>query len=137
MLHGLPSAEGRPSDKRVRSILFFDEATFRLRQFVGMGRMFENLHEGFAHWAQEAPESSAILAPGRKALSFARLLEELESLSSTFNGFGIGRGDAVAIVMPQSVEQNFLIMGLAVCATAVPLNPGLYAGRVRGSIRVL
>lgn len=85
--------------------------------------MFENLHEGFAHWAQEAPESSAILAPGRKALSFARLLEELESLSSTFNGFGIGRGDAVAIVMPQSVEQNFLIMGLAVCATAVPLNP--------------
>ncbi|MEE3328139.1 MAG: AMP-binding protein, partial [Myxococcota bacterium] len=69
------------------------------------------------------PESPAILAPERDSLSFAQLLEELESLSSTFNGFGIGRGDAVAIVMPQSVEQNFLIMGLAVCATAVPLNP--------------
>ncbi|MAI25840.1 MAG: hypothetical protein CMN75_07380 [Spirochaeta sp.] len=88
-----------------------------------MGALFETLHEGFSYWAQERPDVPAILAPDRDPLSFGRLLAEMESLASCFNRFGIGRGDAVAIVMPQSVEQQFLIMGLAVSATAVPLNP--------------
>ena len=63
-----------------------------------MGALFETLHEGFSYWAQERPDEPAILAPDRDPLSFGRLLAEMESLASSFNRFGIGRGDAVAIV---------------------------------------
>ena len=42
----------------------------------------------------------AILAPGRAPLTFAALKNLVEKTIASLNGFGVGRGDRVAIVLP-------------------------------------
>jgi acyl-CoA synthetase (AMP-forming)/AMP-acid ligase II len=71
----------------------------------------------------EADEQPALLAPGRSPLNYRQLRESITALAEQLNGFGLGRGDRVAIVMPNGPELIQTFFAAATCATAAPLNP--------------
>ncbi|WP_419933909.1 acyl--CoA ligase [Candidatus Palauibacter sp.] len=68
-------------------------------------------------------ESPAVAAPGREPLDFAGLRRHVESTVGALNGFGIGRNDRVAIVLPNGPEMASAFVSVACGATAAPLNP--------------
>ena len=68
-------------------------------------------------------ERPAIAAPGRQSLDFAGLRRHVESTIGALNGFGIGRNDRVAIVLPNGPEMASAFVSVACGATAAPLNP--------------
>ena len=70
------------------------------------------------------PSSPALGAPGRDPLSFAGLREQIERMTGALNGFGLGRGDPIAIVLPNGPEMAAAFLTVASAATAAPLNPG-------------
>ncbi len=65
----------------------------------------------------------AIGAPDRDDLAYADLRALIDRTVADLNGFGIGRGDAVAIVLPNGPEMAAAFLGVACAATAAPLNP--------------
>ena len=66
----------------------------------------------------------ALGAPAREPLSFAGLREQIERAAAALNGFGLGRGDPIAIVLPNGPEMAAAFLAVASAATAAPLNPG-------------
>ena len=80
------------------------------------GTIFELLAIG-------ADDAVAVGAPGRTILTFADLREQVAEVVTSLNGFGIGREDRVAMVIPNSPETAVAFLGVAACATAAPLNP--------------
>ncbi|MET0165779.1 MAG: AMP-binding protein [Vicinamibacterales bacterium] len=74
--------------------------------------------------AQRNPESPALAAPKRPSLSYARLWRQVEGMVAWLNAHGIGRGDRVAIVLPNGPELAAAFLGVSVGAVSAPLNPG-------------
>ena len=68
-------------------------------------------------------EAVALGAPGAPPLTFGRLRALAKETVATLNGFGVGRGDRVAIVLPNGPEMAAAFIALAHGATAAPLNP--------------
>ncbi|ARN83162.1 acyl--CoA ligase [Methylocystis bryophila] len=68
-------------------------------------------------------EAAALRAPGAPPLSFGRLRTLVEETVVTLNGLGVGRGDRVAIVLPNGPEMAAAFIAIAQGATAAPLNP--------------
>jgi acyl-CoA synthetase (AMP-forming)/AMP-acid ligase II/acyl carrier protein len=77
--------------------------------------------------AGRAPESVAILAPGRAPLTYGRLRRQVRDVVSYLNGLGIGRNDRVAIVLPNGPEMAVAFLSVASGATSAPLNPAYRA----------
>ena len=73
--------------------------------------------------AQRESAAIALLAPRRPPLSYGRLLVEVEAVAAKLRGFGIGRGDRVAVVLPSGPEMAVAFLGITVGAACVPLNP--------------
>ena len=67
--------------------------------------------------------ATAIAAPGRAAMSYAKLRELAGHTVSALNAIGIGRGDRVAIVLPNSPETLAAFLTIAAGASTAPLNP--------------
>ena len=78
------------------------------------------LHAGRA----DAP---AIAAPGQPALTYAGLRDLVASTRADLRGAGVGRGDRVAMVLPNGPEMAALFVAVAAAATAAPLNPAYQA----------
>ncbi|UIJ73202.1 acyl--CoA ligase [Aurantimonas sp. HBX-1] len=74
-----------------------------------------------------APADPAIGAPDRQPLSFAGLGELVATTVSSLNALGIGRGDRVAIVLPNGPEMAACFVAVAAGATTAPLNPAYRA----------
>ncbi|HQU02473.1 MAG TPA: AMP-binding protein, partial [Acetobacteraceae bacterium] len=73
---------------------------------------------------QDAP---AIAAPGRPALTYVGLRALAARTMASLNAMGIGRGDRVAMVLPNGPEMAALFVTAACCATTAPLNPAYKA----------
>lgn len=73
---------------------------------------------------QDAP---AIAAPGRPALTYGGLRALAARTMASLNAMGIGRGDRVAMVLPNGPEMAALFVTAACCATTAPLNPAYKA----------
>jgi acyl-CoA synthetase (AMP-forming)/AMP-acid ligase II len=73
--------------------------------------------------AQRHPESTALTAPKRHSLSYARLWRQVERVVAWLNAHGIGRGDRVAIVLPNGPELACAFLGVSAGAVSAPLNP--------------
>ena len=84
----------------------------------------KTLAELIARGEASAP---AIRAPERDALSYAGLQALSSETVGVLNGAGIGRGDRVAIVLPNSPEMATAFVSVAAGATAAPLNPAYQA----------
>ncbi len=74
----------------------------------------------------------AIEAPDRRPLSFGALRSLIDETVASLNAFGVGRGDRVAIVLPNGPEMAAAFVAIAAGAVAAPLNPAYRRG-----IRVL
>ncbi len=71
-----------------------------------------------------APKSApALRAPERPPLSFGDLRAVIEQTLAALNGWGIGRGERVAMVLPNGPEMAAAFLAVASAATAAPLNP--------------
>lgn len=64
-------------------------------------------------------------APGRPALTYSALRDDVRRTVSALNRLGIGRNDAVAVVLPDGPELACAFLGVASAASAAPLNPEL------------
>jgi acyl-CoA synthetase (AMP-forming)/AMP-acid ligase II len=73
--------------------------------------------------AKQAPDAVAIGAPGRPPLSYARLAALVQEQVRRLNDFGIGRGDRVALVLPNGPEMAVAFLAAASAAACAPLNP--------------
>ena len=69
----------------------------------------------------------AACAGVRPALTHAALRRHMAATTAALNGFGIGRHDRVAIVLPNGPEMATALLCVAAGATTAPLNPGFRA----------
>jgi len=69
------------------------------------------------------PLAPAILAPGRKGLSYASLLDQIESTAGQLSALGVQREDRLAIVLPNGPEMATTFLSVTRVAAAAPLNP--------------
>jgi acyl-CoA synthetase (AMP-forming)/AMP-acid ligase II len=74
-----------------------------------------------------ADERLAILAPNRPALSYAGLRKHVDYTIGVVRGFGIGRNQRIAIVLPNGPEMASAFVTLGSAATTAPLNPAYRA----------
>ena len=72
-------------------------------------------------------EAPAVGAPERPSLTHKSLRELAERTVQSLNAMGIGRGDRVAIVLPNGPEMAAAFIAIACGATTAPLNPAYRA----------
>ncbi|MBN9247326.1 MAG: AMP-binding protein [Hyphomicrobium sp.] len=82
------------------------------------------LHDLLKAGEDQAP---AIRASGAEPLTYAGFRTLVMRTIARLNDFGIGRGDRVAIVLPNGPEMATAFVATASAATAAPLNPGYRA----------
>ena len=66
---------------------------------------------------------AALLSDGSEPLSHQELWDQVTSTVTALNRLGVGRGDRVAIVLPQGPDLAVAFLAVAAGATAAPLNP--------------
>ncbi|MER9508277.1 acyl--CoA ligase [Mesorhizobium sp. M0579] len=83
-----------------------------------------DLAQRLAPGAEDAP---AIAAPDRNLLSHGGLRGLIRDTVARLNALGIGRGDRVAIVLPNGPEMATAFITVAAAASTAPLNPAYRA----------
>ena len=72
-----------------------------------------------------SPSHIAIEVPGGgPAVTYDQLRIQTESLAEKLRGMGFGRGDRIAIAMPNGFELIASFLAVSAVGTAAPLNPG-------------
>jgi acyl-CoA synthetase (AMP-forming)/AMP-acid ligase II len=77
--------------------------------------------------AAAQPAAPAILALGRPPLSYGEFFEQTAKAVNQLRGFGVGRNDRVAMVLPNGPEAVTAFLAVSSAATCAPLNPGYRA----------
>jgi amino acid adenylation domain-containing protein len=77
--------------------------------------------------AKTVPDSVALMAPDRPPMTYGSLMNHVARGVHTLNDLGIGRGDRVAMVLPNGPEMSVAFMTISSCASAAPLNPSYLA----------
>src|SRR5262245_36641037 len=83
---------------------------------------FTTLHQMVAAHARHTPDATAITGPGAIPLSYHGLDKLVERTVARLNALGIGRGDRVALVLPNCPEMATAFVAIASAATCAPLN---------------
>src|SRR5687767_10173362 len=97
------------------------------------------MEELLAHYGRTAPDRIAILAPGHAALNYGTLWGQANDVVRQLRGFGVGRNDRVAVVLPDGPETAVAIVAVAAGAVCVPLHPEFAANewqRYLGDLRI-
>jgi acyl-CoA synthetase (AMP-forming)/AMP-acid ligase II len=81
------------------------------------------IHDMIAETAGALPKAPALRAVDRPPLSYAALMRQIDYTVAALNGLGIGRGDRVAMVLPNGPEMAAAFVSVAAAATTAPLNP--------------
>ncbi|MCA0013833.1 acyl--CoA ligase [Mesorhizobium sp. B292B1B] len=84
----------------------------------------KDLSRRLAAGADDAP---AILAPERTTLTHGGLRSLIAATAGQLHALGIGRGDRVAIVLPNGPEMATSFVAVAATAATAPLNPAYRA----------
>src|SRR5450830_1130163 len=72
-----------------------------------------------------AGERTALVLPeDGTRVSYASLRSQVNDVADAFASLGIGRGDRVAMALPNGLPAIVCFLGAAVAGTATPLNPG-------------
>ena len=77
------------------------------------------LDEILEHGNAGAP---AILVPGGPALTYGELRAQVTSAAAQLSALGLGRGDRIGLVLPNSIETVVMFLAAARVGTAAPLN---------------
>lgn len=75
------------------------------------------------HVSEEYGERAALIDAQGKPLSHETLWQHVTATVTALNDLGVGRGDSVAIVLPQGLDLALAFLAVASGATAAPLNP--------------
>ncbi len=76
-----------------------------------------------------SPEHAAIHTPGDgTSVTYSQLREQVERLCAQLNALGLGRGDRIAIALPNGLEMIASFLAAAAVGTAAPLNPAYTLG---------
>ena len=78
-----------------------------------------------------APDAPALGGEQRDSLTFGGLRALCRKTAASLAAHGIGRGDRVALVLPNGPEMAAAFVAMAGCATTAPLNPGYRAEEFR------
>jgi acyl-CoA synthetase (AMP-forming)/AMP-acid ligase II len=70
-----------------------------------------------------AEDATALVAPEKPPLTYGVMRGNVQQLAAQLNRFGLGRGDRIAIAMPNGPELILTWFSAATAATAAPLNP--------------
>src|ERR1700675_3270409 len=82
-----------------------------------------------------SPEPAIIAEAGTVTISHRALADEVERLAEALRRTGLHPGDAVALVLPNSLELIVLFLALARAGLiAAPLDPAYKADELRGFI---
>ena len=73
--------------------------------------------------ADHPAEALAIGAPDRDWLTYGGLRSLAADVAAQLHSVGVGRGDRVAIVLPNGPEMATAVVTIAQAATTAPLNP--------------
>jgi acyl-CoA synthetase (AMP-forming)/AMP-acid ligase II len=84
-----------------------------------------------------APDAPALLAPGRAPLVYVALIRQIDAAIADLAAAGFGRGDRLAVALPEGPELAAALVAVTGCATCVPLNPGLDAASCRVALEQL
>ena len=68
-------------------------------------------------------QAAIVVAGGGPALTYDQLRRQVDTLAAQLNTLGIGRGDRVAMALPNGLEMIVAFLAGAVAGTAAPLNP--------------
>ncbi len=74
-----------------------------------------------------APSHPAVCVPDGPTITYDTLRDHVHSLAADIEALGIGRGDRVAIVLPNGIEAIVSFLAVAIAGTAAPLNPAYKA----------
>jgi acyl-CoA synthetase (AMP-forming)/AMP-acid ligase II len=84
-----------------------------------------------------AGAAPALLGAGRAPLDYDGLRAQVARTVVALNALGVGRNDAVAIVLPNGPEMASAFLSIAAGATTAPLNPGYRADEFNFYLRDL
>jgi acyl-CoA synthetase (AMP-forming)/AMP-acid ligase II/acyl carrier protein len=88
-------------------------------------RSFSCLKDILSHYGRTAPERRAIVAPGRRPMTYGALWIQTREIVRGLRSIGVGRTDRVAVVMPNGPEAAVAMVAVAAGAVCVPLSPDL------------
>jgi acyl-CoA synthetase (AMP-forming)/AMP-acid ligase II len=71
---------------------------------------------------QQSPDAPAIVVPGGVRLTYRALREQVAAAADELARLGLGRGDRIALVLPNSAEAIVLFLAASTTGTAAPLN---------------
>jgi len=63
------------------------------------------------------------VAGGGAAVTYHQLRQQVDALATTLNHFGLGRGDRIAMALPNGLEVIASFLAASTVGTAAPLNP--------------
>src|SRR5713226_7008764 len=63
------------------------------------------------------------IAGGGPAVTYDQLRQQVDALAAQLNQFGLGRGDRIAIALPNGLEVVASFLAASTVGTAAPLNP--------------
>lgn len=84
----------------------------------------DSLFQLFVSRARLHPGDTAIEVPGSPPLDYKHLHKHINDTLARLNDIGIGRGDRVAMVLPNGPEMATAFLAIGAAATCAPLNPG-------------
>ncbi|MGH7888898.1 MAG: AMP-binding protein, partial [Candidatus Binatia bacterium] len=73
--------------------------------------------------ASKFPDKPALAAPGRTGLSYRALAAHIDCVQAALRECGLGRGDRIALVLPNGPEMAAAFLAVAGGAVCAPLNP--------------
>jgi amino acid adenylation domain-containing protein len=83
----------------------------------------KSLHALVSCHAARAPNSPAILAPGRPPLTYAALERHISQVAASLRSLGLCRDDRVALVLPDGPELAVALVAMSAAAPCAPLHP--------------
>src|SRR5688572_4073267 len=97
----------------------------------------DTLYRSLNDRAETGPDSVALFAPRRAPLTYGALCGHLKHIAGMLNSRGLGRGDRLALVLPNGPETFTAFLAVACGAVAAPLNPALSAGEFDSALQDL
>ena len=87
--------------------------------------------------SRRTPDALAILAPGRSPLTYRGLTQRIDNAIDALAAAGVGRGDRVALAVPNGPEMAVALIAVMGCAECAPLSPLLDEAAYLVALRTL
>ena len=81
----------------------------------------ETVPRALASWAEVTPGAVALLSPGRDALTYRELARRVDRRAAELRARGLGRGDAIALLIPEGPELCLTLLAAMAAGIAAPL----------------